>query len=168
MKLTRGAYRTFLDSTFGGTGGPDWWRIGKDMEEMSVEMNPDVSSVKNIWDETSAQDNGYEPSIEADPYYANPDDSVYPKLRDISMNRLKGDACKTKILEVIIEDTDATNHRAWTEDVIAKVSSYGGDTAGFAMPFTITFDGNRKEGYVTITDGKPAFTEGAMPASLSE
>lgn len=168
MKLTRGAYRTFLDSTFGGTGGPEWWRIGKDMEEMSVEMNNDVSSTKNIWDEVSAQDNGSEPSIEADPYYANPDDSIYPKLRDIAMKRLKGDACKTKILEVIVEDTEATNHKAWMEDVIVKVSSYGGDTAGFCMPFNITFDGNRKEGYVTITDGEPVFKEGEIPASLSE
>lgn len=64
MKLTRGAYRTFLDSTFGGTGTPKWWRIGKDMEEMSVELNPDVSSVKNIWDDDIRPDNGYEPSLE--------------------------------------------------------------------------------------------------------
>lgn len=164
MKLTRGAFRTFLDSKFGGTGSPDWWRIGKDIEEMSVELNPDVSSVKNIWDETSAQDNGYEPSMDADPYYANPEDPIYPKLVDIAMNRRKGDACKTKILEVIVEDTEAATHKAWMEDVIVKVSSYGGDTSGFAMPFTVTFDGNRVEGTVAITDGKPVFTAGGAAA----
>ena len=164
MKLTRGAYRTFLDATFGGEGTPNWWRIGKDIEEMSVELNPDVSSTKNIWDETSAQDNGYEPSMDADPYYANPEDAIYAKLQDIAMNRRKGDACKTKILEVIVEDTEAATHKAWTEDVIVKVSSYGGDTSGFAMPFTVTFDGNRVEGTVTITDGKPVFTAGTAAA----
>lgn len=162
MKLTRGAYRTFLDASFGRDGTPKWWRIGKDMEEMSVELNPDVSTVKNIWDETSVQDNGYEPSIEADPYYANPEDEIYPKLLDIAMNRLKGDACKTKILEVIVEDTEAENHKAWIEDVVVKTSSYGGDTAGVNMPFSITFDGNRKEGTVTIADGVPVFKEGAV------
>ena len=169
MKLTRGAYRTFLDATFGGTGTPSWWRIGKDMDEMSVELNPDVSSTKNIWDETSVQDNGYEPSIDADPYYANPEDAIYPKLLDIAMNRLKGDSCKTKILEVVVEDTEATSHKAWTEDVVVKVSSYGGDTAGFGMPFSVTFDGNRVEGTVTITDGKPVFTAGtASGGSLTD
>lgn len=166
MKLTRGAYRTFLDATFGGVGTPKWWKIGKDMEEMSVELNPDVSSVKNIWDETSVQDNGYEPSADADPYYANPEDEIYPKLLDIAMNRLKGDSCKTKILEVMVEDTNATNHKAWTEDVVVKVSSYGGGTSGVNMPFTITFDGNRKEGYVTIEDGTPVFKEGAIPETM--
>lgn len=163
MKLTRGAYRTFLDSTFGGEGTPKWWRIGKDMEEMSVELNPDTSSVKNIWDETSVQDNGYEPSVDADPYYANPTDEIYPKLLGIAMNRLKGDACRTQILEVMVEDTKAEQHKAWTEDVVVKVTSYGGDTAGVNMPFTVMFDGNRKEGYVTIEDGTPKFTEGPLP-----
>lgn len=161
MKLTRGAYRTFLDSTFGGSGTPKWWRVGKDIEDMSVELNPDIASVKNIWDETSVQDNGYEPSMEADPYYANPEDEIYPKLLEIAMNRLKGDACKTKILEVVVEDTEAENHKAWIEDVVVKVSSYGGDTAGFGMPFTVTFDGNRKVGHVTITNGVPTFKEGS-------
>lgn len=166
-KLTRGASRTFLNSTF-NKETPEWWRLGKDMEEFNVELNPDTEVVKNIWDETSVQDNGYEPSADADPYYANTDDSIYPKILDITMNRLRGDACKTQILEVVVEDTDATNHKAWMEDVVVKPTSYGGDTSGFAIPFTISFDGNRKEGYVTITDGKPVFTEGAAPASLSE
>jgi hypothetical protein len=159
-KLTRGASRTFLDSTFGGET-PDWWRIGKDMDEFTVELNPDVSVVKNIWDETSVQDNGYEPSAEANPYHANTDDAIYPKLLDITMNRLKGDSCKTKILEVIVDDTEAETHKAWIENVVVKPISYGGDTAGFAIPFTISFDGGRKEGTVKIVNGKPEFTEGA-------
>lgn len=160
MKLTRGAYRTFLDATFGGVGTPNWWRIGKYSEELSVELNPDVTSVKNVWDETAAEDNGYEPSMEVDTYYADPTDSIYPKLLDIAMNRLKGDECKTQILEMVVEDTDDESHKAWTEDVIVKPTSYGGDTAGFGIPFTITFDGNRVEGTVAITEGKPVFTAG--------
>lgn len=157
-KLTRGASRTFLDSTF-GSENPEWWRLGKDMEEFVVELEPDVEVVRNIWDETSVKDNGYEPSAEADPYYANTDDAIYPKLLDIAMNRLKGDACKTKILEVVVEDTEASSHKAWIEDIVVKPLSYGGDTSGFSIPFSISFDGNRKEGTVTITDGKPVFVE---------
>lgn len=158
MKLTRGCYRTFLDANF-NSGEPEWWRLGKDMDEFSIELNPDVEVVKNIWDETSVQDNGYEPSADADPYYANPEDAIYAKLSDIAMNRLKGDDCKTKILEVVVEDTKATTHRAWIEDVVIKPTSYGGDTSGFAIPFSINFDGNRKEGTVTIQNGKPVFAE---------
>lgn len=160
MKLTRSAYLTYIDASFGGAT-PEWFLIGKDMEDMSVELNPDVSTKKNILDETSVQDNGYEPSMTADPYYANPDDVIYPHLRDSAMNRWKGDACKTKILEVIVEDTEDASHKAWTEDVIVKPTSYGGDTSGFQIPFSVSFDGGRKEGSVTLAAGrKPTFTEG--------
>ena len=69
-KLTRGAYRTFLDAAFGGTGTPKWWRLGKYTDDLSVNLNPDVSSNKNVWDESYVEDNGYEPSIESTTYYA--------------------------------------------------------------------------------------------------
>lgn len=163
MKLTRGAYRTFLDSTFGENGTPKWWRVGKYNDEMNVSLNPDVSTNKNIWDETYVEDNGYEPSIDSITYYADPTDAIYPQIRDIAMDRLRGDECKTTVLEVIVEDTEKTNHRAWTEDVIIKTDEYGGGTDGFTIPFSIYFDGNRKKGYVTISDGTPTFKEGEIP-----
>ena len=152
-KLTRGAYRTFLDAAFGGTGTPKWWRLGKYTDDLSVNLNPDVSSNKNVWDESYVEDNGYEPSIESTTYYADPTDPIYPKLRDMAMNRLKGDDCRTTILEVIVEDTAAAKHRAWKEDVVVKPEEYGGNTSGFQIPFSIHFDGNPKEGSVTIADG---------------
>ena len=129
-----------------------------DIEEMSVELNPDTETTKNILGETTVKDNGYEPSMSADPYYANPDDSIYEKLRDIAMNRKKGDSCKTRLLEVIVENTSDSSHKAWIEDVIVKPQSYGGDTSGVAIPFDILFNGNRKEGTVTISSGTPTFT----------
>lgn len=156
MKLARKALLHYIDASF-GSGSPEWFLIGKDIEEMSVELNPDTESVENILGETSVRDNGYEVSLSADPYYANPDDSIYPKLKDIAMNRLKGDECKTKILEVIIED-DAP-YDAWIEDCIVKPQSYGGDTSGVSIPFDVLFNGNRKQGTATLdTDKKPTFS----------
>ena len=157
-KLERKAFATYIDASF-GSGAASWFLIGKDIEEMSVELNPDTETVKNILGETSVRDNGYEPSMTADPYYANPDDSIYPKLKEIALNRLKGDGCKTKILEVIINPSDSGSHEAYTEDVIIKPQSYGGDTSGFAIPFDVLFDGNRKKGTATISEGVPSFSE---------
>ena len=156
-KLARKAYATYLDANF-GTGTKSWYLVGKDIEDMSVELNPDTESKENILGETSVTDNGYTPSVSADPYYANPSDSIYPKLKAIAMERLKGDDCKTQILEVIIEDPSDASHEAYIEDVIVKPQSYGGDTSGFAIPFDVLFDGNRVKGSVTITDGVPTFT----------
>lgn len=162
MKLERNAFIQYLDTNF-KTGTAAWGIIGKDIEEMSTEMNPDITTAKNILGENSVRHKGYEPSMDADPFFADPEDPIYPKLLDIAMNRKKGDSCKTQLLEVVIEDTEATAHKAWTEDVIVAPNSYGGDTEGFAIPFGVTYAGNRVAGYVTITNKVPTFTAGEMP-----
>lgn len=157
-KLERKAYLTFIDSTFKTTGEPSWFLIGKDFEELVVELNPDMETITNILGETSVKDNGYKPEMSADPYYANTDDSIYTKIKDIAMKRLTGDACKTRILEVIVEDTDADTFEAHQENVIVKPQSYGGDTSGFSIPFNISFDGSRKHGTVNSVSA-PSFVE---------
>ena len=73
------------------------------------------------------------------------------------------------MLEVIVEDTEATNHLAYVQEVIVKPQSYGGDTAGLNIPFQVSEDGARTKGYVTATSlktGNPTFTEGTIPSSL--
>ena len=159
-KLKRSYLLHYIDASFGGSDAPKWFLIGKDIEDMSVELNPDTAPVKNILDETVTNDNGYEPSISAETYYANTDDSIYPKIKDIAMNRLTGDDCKTKVLEVLI-DKKTGAYDAWIEDCIVKPQSYGGARGGVNIPFNIGFDGNRQQGTVTITDKVPTFTVNA-------
>lgn len=164
-KLNREALAHFLDTTF-NTSVADVAKatfeiIGDDIEEMSVEMNSDTEQVKNILGQTRTVDNGYTPSMDADPYYANPDKKLYPKLRDIAMKRLKGDACKTLMLEVIVEDTEAETHLAYVREVMVKPQSYGGGTEGFNIPFSVSEDGASVEGTVTaasLKTGAPTFT----------
>lgn len=157
MKLTRGAHLFYIDTSF-GTGTASWYLVGKDIEEMSVDLSPDTETVKNILDETSVRHNGYEPTIDADPYYADPEDALYPKLKDIAMNRKKGGDCKTKYLEVIVEDTEATSHSAWQEDCYVVPQSVGGDTSGFQIPFQVLPAGNRQAGTATLANKVPTFT----------
>lgn len=156
-KLKRGALLHYIDSTFGGAT-PSWFLIGKDIDEMTVDLGPDTETKTNIWDETTVVDNGYEPKMSADPYYASPDDAIYPQLKAICLDRLTGDACKTKVLEVIVDNTTGT-YDARMEDCLIKPQSYGGDKAGVAIPFDVLFDGNRKTGTVTITNKVPTFKE---------
>ena len=157
-KLKRSYLMHYIDASFGGET-PKWFLIGRDIEDMSVELNPDTETVKNILDETVVNDNGYEPSIDADTYYANTGDAIYEKIKDIAMNRKTGSDCETKILEVLI-DKETGPYDAWTEDVVVKPQSYGGGTEGVAIPFDVSFNGNRKQGTVTIADKVPTFTEG--------
>ena len=62
-KLARSALMHFLDTNFSTSGTtPSWFLIGKDVEDMSVGLNPNVTQKKNILDETSVVDEGYEAS----------------------------------------------------------------------------------------------------------
>lgn len=167
-KLNREALAHYLDTTFKLTPETaDFEIIGDDIEEMSVTMNPDTEPLKNILGQTKTKDNGYEPTMDADPFYADPEKKLYPKLRDIALERKKGAACRTLMLEVIVEDMEATNHLAFLQEVMVKPNSYGGDTGGFNIPFTVSEDGTRTKGYVTaesVKAGAPVFKAGEIPA----
>ena len=155
-KLTRSHLRHFIDSTFGGATAA-WFILGKDIEDMSMELNPSTTTTKNILDETSVTDEGFEPSMTADPYYADPDDAIYPKLKEIAFERKKGDECKTKYLEVIIDKTEGP-FDAWVEDCIVKPTAYGGSQGGINIPFTVTPCGNRIKGTAAVSGGTVTFT----------
>lgn len=168
MKLNREALAHYLDTGFNkkvsDASKAVFEIIGEDIEEMSYELNPDVERVKTILGKTKTRDNGYEPTMDADPFYADPDSKLYPKIRDIALGRKKGDECKTLLLEVIVEDTEATTHTAYLREVAVKVNSYGGGTEGLNFPFSISEDGDSVEGTVTaesMTSGSPVFTASA-------
>ena len=172
-KLNREAFASFLDTAWttkvADASKATFEIIGDDIEEMSVELNPDVESRKNILGQTKTVDNGYEPSMDADPFYADPEKALYPKIRDIALGRLKGDACKTLLLEVIVEDTEASTHLAYVREVLVKPQSYGGGTEGFNIPFNVSEDGASVKGTVTadsLTSNAPVFTADASTASL--
>lgn len=158
-KLERSALVHFLNSNFNTTlNSAAWSKIGKHVADLSVEMNPNTETIKNILDETNVIDNGYEPAFDVDTYYADPSDGdFYTKLKDITMNRKKGDSCRTLVLEVLVDKATGP-FDAWVEEVIVKPNSYGGAQGGVRIPYKVSFAGNRVAGSVTITDGVPTFT----------
>ena len=92
MKLAREALAHFLDSSWKkDPTKAEWEIIGEDIEDMSVDLNPDVSSKKTILGKTKTSDKGYEPSISADPYYAEPSMKIYPHIRDTLNFSRKGE-----------------------------------------------------------------------------
>lgn len=144
--------------------------LGDDIEEMSVELNAETEQKKNILGQTKTTDNGFTPSMSADPWYANTDSKLYSHMRDIVMEQISGDERKTLMLEVIVEDTDAAEHLAYVREVKVTPTSYGGGTEGFNIPFTVDFDGAWVKGTVTadsVNAGAPVFTK-ASSTSLTD
>lgn len=151
-KIDRKYMAHLLDASFGGET-EDWSLLGDDLEEYNVELNPDTEVKQNILGNSSFVHNGYEVSSEADPYYAVVGDPLFLKLQEIVDNRYKDDHCKTKALEVHLWDGDETaGFTAYREDCHVVPNSYGGDTSGYQIPFTVSYVGNRVKGkYVPST-----------------
>lgn len=151
MKAERKYLAHYLDSAFDTTyAGATYVRLGKDLEEFSVELSPDVETSKNILGENSVKHNGYEATSSADPIYYEYEDALTEKVMEIAMLRKTGDACKTSYVEVLLkpgeDGAEPTVIRAVREDVYVIPTSYGGDTSGVQVPFSVNFAGNRVEG----------------------
>ena len=163
-KIERKYMAHFLDSNFltSTTGTPSWYRIGEDLEEYNIELNPDTELVKNILGNTRFQHNGYEPSADADPFYARVGDDLFEKLQDIVDNRNAGDQLKTSALEVHLwEDGVSTgSYVAYRQFCYCVPTSYGGDTSGYQIPFTVNYVGDRIKGEFipNALDGGGTFT----------
>lgn len=164
-KLNREALMSYLDagmhSKVADVASADWDIIGDDITDMSVELNSEVEQTKNILGQTRTVDNGYTPSMDADPFYADPEKAFYEKIRDIALERQTGDTCKTLLLEVLVEDTSSSTHKAYVREVLIKPQSYGGDATYVNIPFNVSEDGAFVKGTVTaasVKAGKPVFT----------
>lgn len=154
----------YIDASFDATGNtPKYTRLGKDLEEYNLELNPDVEVSKNILGETTLKHSGYEPQSEVDTFYAVEGDPLYEKLEAIANGRLTGDDCLTTTVDVLV---DSKGKVAWAyrEKVMVVPTSVGGDTSGVQIPFTIYNAGERVKGTWDTTT--KAFTE--LPGSDGE
>lgn len=152
MKAERKYLAHYLDSKFDTSyNAPSYVRIGKDLTEFNVELSPEIETSANILGENSVRHNGYGATSSPSPVYYEYDDALTDKVMEIAMLRKSGDACKTSYVEVLLKpgatsDAEPTIIRAVREDVLLIPSSYGGDTSGVQIPFTINYTGNRVEG----------------------
>ena len=153
-KIARKYMAHFLDSTFGGTT-PSWYRVGKDLEEFNVEMNPDTEKKKNILGNNSFIHNGYEMSASAEPFYAEVGDALFERLQQIVDSQINDDTLKTKSLEVHLWDEGTTSgtYKAYRQDCYVVPTSYGGDTSGYQIPFEVTYVGEKVSGIYTPGTG---------------
>ena len=150
QKMQRKFFQTYVDSTMNGTT-PSYYRLGKDLEEFNVEMNPDTETGKNILGESTFTHNGYEISADADPFYARQSDVLFEALQGIIDTQAQYEGCATTLIEVHLWDAGTTSgtYKAYKQNVYLVPTSYGGDTSGYQIPFTINYVGEKTAGYFT-------------------
>ena len=122
-------------------------RLGKDLEEFSPELSAQVDTKKNILGETSVIISSYEKTGSVEPYYAEAGTGLFQRLQAIIDGSLVLDDLKTDVVEVKLwEDAENGAYPAIREEVYIEVNSYGGDTTGYQIPFTLHYTGVKTKG----------------------
>lgn len=155
-KIERKYLAHFINASFGtGSATPNYVRLGADLEEYNLDLNPDIEVSKNIIGDGTIKHNGYEPQSDVDTFYAVTGDPLFETLSDIANERKTGDDCKTTAVDVLLNDKGVVTW-AYREDVMVVPTSMGGDTSGVQVPFSVYYCGNRTKGTFDVT--KKTFT----------
>ncbi len=127
-------------------------RLGKDLEEFRAELSAQVETKKNILGETSIVISGYEKTGAVEPYYAESGSGLFEKLQGIIDGDLVLDDVKTDVVEVKLwQAQEGTVFPAIREEAYIEVTSYGGDTTGYQIPFTLHYTGVKVKGTFDVT-----------------
>ena len=127
-------------------------RLGQDLEEFSPEMSARVETKKNILGESSVLISGYEKTAAVEPFYADQGSELFQRLQEIIDGDLVLDDLKADVVDVKLWDADqAGAYPAVKETVFIEVTSYGGDTTGYQIPFTIHYTGEKVKGTFNVS-----------------
>ena len=156
MKIERKYMAHYLNAAF-SSENPSYVRLGADLEEYSPELSANVEKKSNILGQTSVTIDSYQKQGEVSPYYAEKDDPLFTRLQAIIDGDLVLDDLKTDIVEVKLwGEESAGAYPAIKEECYIEVSSYGGDTTGYQIPFNVHYTGVKTKG--TFDVSKKTFT----------
>lgn len=148
-KLKTSQYLRFIDTT-PTASNPTWKVVGIGVEELSTEYSPQVDTIKWIIEDTARNDhtsNQKQSSVSQKAYKNDPCFEFVNAGRD-KLNYV------THILEVDTWNENNNNYTAKMSDGLITVTSYSGEV----VEYDLYFNGDAKEGTVTITGGVPVFT----------
>ena len=160
MKLERKYMAHYLNAHFAkdSEGEASYVRLGADLEEYSPELSANVEKKNNILGQTSITIDSYQKQGEVSPYYAEKGDPLFEKLQAIIDGDLVLDDLKTDIVEVKLWETESSGaYPAVKEECYVEVSSYGGDTTGYQIPFNVHYTGVKTKG--TFDPAAKKFTQ---------
>ena len=127
-------------------------RLGQDLEEFAPELSAQVETKKNILGENSVVISGYEKTAAVEPYYAQSGSALFTRLQEIIDGDLVLDDLKADVVDVKLwDESESGAYPAVKETVYLEITSYGGDTTGYQIPFTIHYTGEKVKGTFNVT-----------------
>lgn len=156
-KIKRELMAHFVNAALSGSAQAAYEWLGDDLEEYNVEMNANVETKSNIKGKTSVVLDSYQPQASVEPYYAVKGSALHDRLQKIIDERQTLDELKTDVVEVHLWEEasgGSDSYTAYKEIAIIEVSSYGGDTTGYQIPFNLHYTGDRVKGVFDINTMK--------------
>ena len=125
-------------------------RLGQDLESFAPEMSAQVETKRNILGQSAVVISGYEKSGAVEPYYADTDSGLFQRLQDIIDGDLVQEQLRTDVVEVKLWKEAEGKFEAVREEAYIAVTSYGGDTTGYQIPFTLHYTGKKTKGLFDV------------------
>ena len=155
-KIERKYLAHYIDAAVNGEAAYE--QLGKDLEEFSPELSALVETKKNILGNTSIVISSYEKTASVEPFYAEKDSALFNRLQAIIDDELVLDELKVNVVEVKLWDAKEDGvYPAIREEAYVEINSYGGDTTGYQIPFTLHYTGKKTKG--TFDVSTRVFTE---------
>ena len=141
-------------------GAGTYSRLGKDLEELDVSLNPEVNTTLNILGESNTLNSGFAPEADVTPYYAYQDDPLFEWLQE-GIDTRNTNMTSTAVEVHLWAPTEASStiFEAYKEDCLVVPQTYGGDTSAYRIEFNVYYTGNRVKGTFDISTKK--FTVGS-------
>ena len=145
----------YVDASTNNTA--DYEMLGDGIEEMSIEMGANVQKTRDITGKTKTFIDGYEKSQTVEPYKADSNSNMFKRLQGIADENKVLDDLNTTVIDVHLWETPNNNaYPAIRENAVIELTSYGGDTSGYQLPFTLHRTGVITKGTFDIVN--KAFT----------
>ena len=148
-KIGRKYLAHFINATAPGAqpSTAEYERLGKDLDEFKPELSAEVEKKTNIIGESSIMIPSYEKTASVEPYYAEVGSKLFDRLQAIIDDALILDDLLTDVVDVKLWEKDTEGvYPAIREEAYIEVTSYGGDTTGYQIPFTLHYTGKKTKG----------------------
>lgn len=167
-KIKRKFMAHYINAALPSATTPSFVRLGDNLEEYNIEMNAKIDTKDNILGETSVLLDSYQPQASVEPYFAKIGDPLFERLQSIIDERQTLDDLNTQTVEVHLwENPTSGKYVAYRENAIIEVTSYGGDTTGYQIPFNVHTTGGRVKGTFDPTTKTFTVDSGSTPGGTS-
>lgn len=146
-KAKRNSYKVFMN--VGTSESPEWEIFGKDIEELSRELNNEVNSFTNILGETETDVTKGVQVTSVDPIKFRDDSKISKILYEIYKYDKELSDVEFEFLEVNTTDNTAeaeNEYGAFMQVGAIDLKSWGGDTTGLNSPIDINWKGEKTHG----------------------